>query len=99
MNQSIPFSYLAVELASNDGNPHQVELYTDITGEFLSQSDQLFEWGIATGNTVSHQFSLQNQTQFLEVNGRLRYGSVMYSTTQVCSLFPRDPVRPFIDTY
>ena len=86
VNQSIPFSYLSVEVVANDGNSHQVQLYTDISGEWLAQSDQLFEWQTTVGATVSHQLSLQNQTQFLEVSGRLRYGSVMYSTQQV-----RDP--------
>ena len=83
VNQSIPFSYLSVEVAANDGNSHQVQLYTDISGEWLAPSDQLFEWQTTVGTTVSHQLSLQNQTQFLEVDGRLRYGSVIYSTQNV----------------
>lgn len=89
VNQSIPFSYLTVEVAPNDGNSHQVQLYTDVTGEWLLKantpptSDQLFDWQTVTGDTVSHQFSLQNQTQFLGVNDRVRYGTAMYSTKQV----------------
>lgn len=83
MNQSIPFSYLSVEAASNDGSPHQVQLYTDVTGEWLAQSDQLLQWQTLTGNTFSHTFWLQNQTKFTEVGGRIRDGSMMYSTKQV----------------
>ena len=96
VNQSIPFSYLAVEVASNDGNVHQVQLYTDVTGGWLIQgkapptSDQLIDWQTVTGDTVSHQFSLQNQTQFLGVNDRVRYGTAMYSTKKVCSLLARN---------
>ncbi|KAF9782924.1 hypothetical protein BJ322DRAFT_182136 [Thelephora terrestris] len=92
VNQSIPFSYLSVEVVANDANTHQVQLYTDVTGEWLisggtqPQSDQLFQWQATTGTTVNYQFSLQNQTQFLEVGGRARYGSVVYSTTQVSGL-------------
>ena len=97
VNQSIPFSYLSVEVVANDGNPHQVQLYTDISGEWLAQSD-LIKWQTTVGATVSHQLSLQNQTQFLEVDGRPRYGSVMYSTQQVCGSSFCNSVGEFIDT-
>ena len=80
----MPFSFLSVEVSANDGSPHQVQLYTDVSGEWLAQSDQSFEWQTSTNaSTVQHQFSLQNQTQFTEVGGRLRYGSVIYATQQV----------------
>ncbi|KAF9780602.1 hypothetical protein BJ322DRAFT_1164970 [Thelephora terrestris] len=75
-------SYLGVKVASNDGNPRQVELFTDIDGEWLAQPDQLVQWSTTVGDVVTHQFLPQNQTQFGEVNGRLRYGSVVYSTEQ-----------------
>lgn len=94
MNQSIPFTYLAVEAASTDGSPHQVQLYTDVTGEWLAQSDQLLQWQTATGNTVTHSFWLQNNTQLTEVGGRIRDGTMMYSTKQV--IFSHDVLlEPF----
>ncbi|KAF9653386.1 DUF1793-domain-containing protein [Thelephora ganbajun] len=83
VNQSIPFSYLAVEVSSNDAKPHQVQLYTDISGEWLAQSDQILTWETIAGDTVNHRFSLQNETRFNETGGRLRDGGVMYSTKQV----------------
>ncbi|KAF9790927.1 hypothetical protein BJ322DRAFT_417052 [Thelephora terrestris] len=88
VNQSIPFSYLSVEVLSNDGNPHHVQLYTDIDGEWLvptnlATNDQLIEWETVAGDTVNHRVSLQNQVQFLQVDGRLRDGSIIYSTKQV----------------
>jgi hypothetical protein len=97
VNQSIPFSYLGVEVVANDGNPHQVQLYTDIDGEWLAQSDQLFEWNVTPGDTFTYQLSLQNQTQFGGVTGRLRYGSVIYSTKQVCNPPARNPTEVFTD--
>ena len=90
VNQSIPFSYLAVEVVANDGNSHQAQLYTDVTGGWLvpgntqPQSDQLIKWETVTGDAVSHQVSLQSQTQLLEIGGRVRYGTPVYSTKQVC---------------
>lgn len=32
VRQSMPFSYLYINTASNDGNAHNVRLYSDITG-------------------------------------------------------------------
>ena len=34
--QSLPFSYMNVEVFSMDGQTHSVELYTDVSGEWLS---------------------------------------------------------------
>ena len=34
--QSLPFSYLDVAVASTDGVPHTIELYTDITAGKLA---------------------------------------------------------------
>jgi hypothetical protein len=83
VNQSIPFSFLSVEVSANDGRPHQVQLYTDISGEWLAQSDQDFVWETTTNGTLNHMLSLKNQTQFTEVGGRIRDGAVIYSTKQV----------------
>jgi hypothetical protein len=99
VNQSIPLSYLGVEVVSNDGNPHQVQLYTDVDGEWLAQSDQLVQWETTAGDTVTHQFSLQNQTQFGAVVGRLRYGSFIYSTKQVCYSLVCDSAGVFLNTF
>lgn len=103
VNQSIPFSYLTVEVAANDGNSHAVQLYTDVTGEWLvpgnlPESDQLFQWQTTVGDTIHHQFSLQNQTQFLEVDGRVRYGNITYSTQKVFSFFVPTSFWVFINT-
>lgn len=34
--QSLPFSYMNVEVFSMDGHPHSVQLYTDVSGEWTS---------------------------------------------------------------
>ncbi|KAJ7585435.1 hypothetical protein C8J56DRAFT_1165854 [Mycena floridula] len=36
VKQSLPFCYLAVDVISLDGKPHTVELYSDITAEWIS---------------------------------------------------------------
>ena len=69
-----------------------------MTGEWLipdyiqPENDQLFEWAAATGDTANHQFYPQSQTQFLDVNGRVRYGAVMYPTKQVCKFTLRNSI-------
>jgi len=83
VNQSIPFSYLSVEVVSNDGRPHEVQLYTGVTGKWLTQSNQASAWETVTGKTVNHRFWLQNQTQLIDVDSRLRDGFAMYSTKRV----------------
>jgi len=81
VNQSVPFSYLSVGVVSNDGRPHQVQLYTGISGAWLAKGNQVIEWETVAG--ANHRFWLQNQTQLTEVDGRIRDGFVMYSTKQV----------------
>ena len=94
-----------MEVAANDGNLHNVQLYTAITGEWLipgttqPESDQLFEWATTPGDVISHEFSLQNQTKFLEVDGRPRYGSVVYSTKQVRYLLIQSSTWSFINIF
>lgn len=83
VNQSIPFSFLSVEVSANDGLPHQVQLYTDVSAPWLGDNNQDFAGETITGETVSHRFWLKNQTQLAEVNGTIGYGSVIYSTKQV----------------
>jgi len=92
VNQSIPFSFLSVQVSTNDGQPHKVQLYTDISGEWLAQSDQDFVWEAIAGGTINHRFWLKDQTPVTEVGGRIRDGSVIYSTKQVIHLRETQPV-------
>ena len=48
--QSLPLSYVAVEAASNDGSPHHVQLYLDITGGTLVTPAK---------SSVTHVFTLE----------------------------------------
>ena len=87
MNQSIPFSFLSVEVSANDGQPHQVHPFTRVAGDWVGQAaegaDEDLIWEITTGGIINHRFWLKNQTQLIEVGGRIRDGSAIYSTKQV----------------
>ena len=83
VNQSIPFSFLSMEVSSNDGQPHRVQLYTEVNGQWLGKYSEPMVWETTTGRTVNHRFWLKNQTRLTEVNGMIGDGSITYSTKQV----------------
>ncbi len=70
VKQSIPFSYLSLTAASNDGKSHSVQIYTDISAEWVSGDVNLpVNWTTTnTGGIITHQVQLQNQAPFTEFN-------------------------------
>ncbi|PCH43428.1 hypothetical protein WOLCODRAFT_36245, partial [Wolfiporia cocos MD-104 SS10] len=87
VRQSIPFSYISLEASSNDGEPHQVEVYSDISAEWLSGNrSALVRWGTTTNQqSVYHEASLQSPTPFgeYETSGQAEDGSVFYAMSQI----------------
>ncbi|KAI0265444.1 DUF1793-domain-containing protein [Gloeopeniophorella convolvens] len=82
VKQSTPFSYLALSAASNDGNSHSVQVYTDISAEWASGDNSLtVNWTTTTGSVLTHQVQLENQSVFTENADHIQHGSVFYSTT------------------
>ncbi|KAJ6598936.1 hypothetical protein DFH09DRAFT_1356105 [Mycena vulgaris] len=85
--QSFPFSYMALSVASTDGNSHSVQLYSDISAEWVAGDNSLpVNWTTSAGDTLVHQIQLQNQTAFAETSDRVLHGSVFYSTTAVSGM-------------
>ncbi|KAH9938228.1 DUF1793-domain-containing protein [Fomitopsis serialis] len=81
LNQSIPFSYMALSAASNDGQSHTVSVYSDISAEWVSGDDGLtVNWTTTTGDIIFHQVQLEDQTEFGEVDDRTQQGSGYYAT-------------------
>ncbi|KAI0327103.1 DUF1793-domain-containing protein [Cubamyces sp. BRFM 1775] len=81
VNQSLPLSYYAVSAASNDGNTHSVQLYTDISAEWVTGDNSLTaNWSTTTGNVLTHQVQLASQTQFGEIGDHIQQGSAYHST-------------------
>ncbi|KAJ3759151.1 hypothetical protein EV360DRAFT_82372 [Lentinula raphanica] len=85
VKQSLPFSYLSVSAASNDNSAHDVSIYTDITGEWLSTDHTAsINWTTtAADEVITHQSQLQHQTVYTEDESRILQGSVYYSTRHV----------------
>ncbi|KAH9853554.1 DUF1793-domain-containing protein [Lenzites betulinus] len=81
VNQSLPLSYYAVAATSNDGQAHSVQLYTDISAEWITGDNSLTaNWTTTTGNVLTHQVQLASQTQFGEVSDHIQQGSAYHST-------------------
>ncbi|KAF9076791.1 DUF1793-domain-containing protein [Rhodocollybia butyracea] len=84
---SIPFGYMAVSAAANDGKSHSVQVYSDISAEWVSGDDSLtVNWtSTTTGPILTHQVQLEDQTLFGEVDDHTQYGSAFYSTPNTVS--------------
>ncbi|TFK45399.1 DUF1793-domain-containing protein [Heliocybe sulcata] len=81
VSQSLPFSYLAVTAASNDGKSHSVQVYSDISAEWISGDVALTaNWNTSTGDVLTHRVQLANQSTYAEVGDHVQYGSAYYST-------------------
>ncbi|KAG8213438.1 DUF1793-domain-containing protein [Butyriboletus roseoflavus] len=72
VRQSTPFSYLTVQVISMDGATHSVSVYTDISAEWVSASDnaQTVVWqSNTTGPVFTHQVMLETQQDYTEYDG------------------------------
>ncbi|KAK7470513.1 hypothetical protein VKT23_001939 [Stygiomarasmius scandens] len=83
--QSFPFAYMAVTASATDGNTHSVQVYSDISGEWVSGNTTSFiKWTTSIQDALSHEVQLQNQTDFAP-GDRILQGSVFYSTLNQAS--------------
>ncbi|CAL1700859.1 unnamed protein product [Somion occarium] len=81
VQQSLPFSYLSVSASPNDGSPHSVQVYSDISAEWITGDNSLTAtWNTTVGDIITHQVQLQTQTVFGEKNDHIQQGSAFYST-------------------
>lgn len=78
---SLPFAYIALSAASTDGAAHSVQLYSDISAEWVSgDSGLVATWSTTTGDIITHQAQLQDPVQYSENADHTQYGSAYYST-------------------
>ncbi|KAJ3539023.1 hypothetical protein NM688_g6428 [Phlebia brevispora] len=83
--QSLPFSYLSLDITSNDGQAHAVQVYTDITGEWASgDPTNTIKWMNQTTDTiVYHNISRQIPQELAEHAGQAEDATVFYATSRV----------------
>ncbi|EMD37588.1 hypothetical protein CERSUDRAFT_114227 [Gelatoporia subvermispora B] len=79
VRQSLPFSYLALEATSIDGQDHDFQVYADISAEWLSQDDSsVVNWTTTqTDSIIYHEIQLTSPIPFNEKNGQANDG-IMY---------------------
>ena len=71
--QSLPLSYVAISAASTDGNAHSVQVYADISAEWVSGDDSLTaNWTTTTGSLLTHQVQLESQIDFSEISDHIQ---------------------------
>ncbi|TFK89099.1 DUF1793-domain-containing protein [Polyporus arcularius HHB13444] len=80
VKQSFPFSYISLEAASLDGASHSVQVYSDISGEWLSgnRSSPISWRNTKTGNSVFHEIELQTPTANVEIANQAQDGKAYY---------------------
>lgn len=84
--QSLPVSYLSIEVQSADGNAHDVSLYSDVSAEWTSgDRNQMAEWsqGVArdpSGDISYHRFWKQSQQEYSENSDQAAWGYWYYAT-------------------
>ncbi|KZT68277.1 hypothetical protein DAEQUDRAFT_337507 [Daedalea quercina L-15889] len=84
--QSLPLSYTSVNFTSTDGQPHDIQLYADLTGEWLygggqsPRSTQMMTWSSTqTSGMIYHQFQLQDPAAFQENDGQASDGTAYHA--------------------
>lgn len=74
VKQSLPFSYVSVVAAPNDGNSHTVQVYTDISAEWITGNNSLIaNWTTDTSNNaIIHQTQLAQQQPYTEISDHIQ---------------------------
>lgn len=69
VKQSTPFAYMSVSVQSTDGSAHAVQIYSDISAEWVSGDNSLTaNWTTTVDKVITHQVQLVNQSPFTEIN-------------------------------
>ncbi|KAG8689400.1 hypothetical protein FRC08_010964, partial [Ceratobasidium sp. 394] len=81
---SLPFSYISVSAATNDGRAHTVMVYMDISGEWITgDNNQAAQWSTVTDNgVVLHKMFLQSPASYVESRQRAQWGTVYLASNQ-----------------
>ncbi|BGP39357.1 hypothetical protein JCM10449v2_003295 [Rhodotorula kratochvilovae] len=103
VRQSLPFSYLTVDVSEETLRHHSISVYTDISGEWASGDASVnLTWTYTSGSRVGvHAISRQKQLRFGEAAEQAEWGRAVYATALrdgvVAGSGPADQVRsPFI---
>ncbi|KAK0444567.1 uncharacterized protein EV420DRAFT_1574563 [Desarmillaria tabescens] len=82
VRQSFPFTYLSVDVVSRDGREHDIQFYTDVTGEWLSNDiTDSVRWNTAQKSSfIYHEASLSSPSSMNE-DGEMALDATLYYAT------------------
>ncbi|KAG9236431.1 hypothetical protein BJ875DRAFT_482256 [Amylocarpus encephaloides] len=86
---SLIFSYLEARVTSVDGAGHGVQLYTDISAEWVAGdhgSVAQWDYGTTSDNVAYHKVYRQTQLEFSETSDQADWGNWYYSTQNSANL-------------
>ncbi|KAL1740343.1 hypothetical protein HDZ31DRAFT_47684 [Schizophyllum fasciatum] len=88
VKQSMPFVYMSVKASSTDGSPHSVELYSDVTGEWLADDlGTTITWDETTAaSTIFHKASPVDPSPMAEKNGIAEDATLYFGMARAPSL-------------
>ncbi|VDC04698.1 unnamed protein product [Peniophora sp. CBMAI 1063] len=84
--QSIPASYVAIEVQATDGASHAIQVYSDISAEWVSgDREQNVTWFTkldSSGEIYYHGISIlpDEQAPYQEINAQSAWGTIYYCT-------------------
>ncbi|KAL1735522.1 hypothetical protein EV714DRAFT_243584, partial [Schizophyllum commune] len=77
--QSLPFAYMSVRVSSLDGNPHNVSLYSDISGEWLSaHTFNKIVWNTTHEDSFTYHTSWREDPEPMVENSGVAEDSTLY---------------------
>ncbi|KAK0481474.1 hypothetical protein IW261DRAFT_1681366, partial [Armillaria novae-zelandiae] len=79
--QSLPFSYAYIDVESNDGQEHSIQLYSDIDTEWISGDDNsLAQWNTTKTDSLQiHKAARQSPSSMQEINNLAEDATVYYA--------------------
>ncbi|SJL15644.1 uncharacterized protein ARMOST_19148 [Armillaria ostoyae] len=79
--ESLPFSYVYIDVESNDGQEHSIQLYSDISAEWISGNDKsLAKWSTTkTDSSRIHKAARQSPVSMQEINSLAEDATVYYA--------------------
>ncbi|EJC98593.1 DUF1793-domain-containing protein [Fomitiporia mediterranea MF3/22] len=85
VRQSLPFAYYTMSAKSLDGNAHQLRMYSDISGEFITgDTTEIATWnGDDEGSYVVLSMQLQTQQQYTELGNHAQDATEYYSFKKI----------------
>ena len=86
--QSVPLSLLTISVSFVDGNSHDVQVYADITGEWVSSTESaLIEWQQNSDGTGRYwTVELQSPSPLTETSQMANWGTVVWAAPTGTSL-------------